>query len=191
MKFWILLPLAIVYLHFDASAFGDKLIPDLSFKLSGTNIAFPCPSTKRIYQESGRYLPKNIISTRIQVDGSDAIMALPRYKHGVPFTLGKISLKTKGCKATMLPFPCWGIQEEGNCEALQSVVDIVLDPLDTLWVLDVGIVNTLEQPVLRCPPKIVGVSVKTGEVLKVIDLTPFATSLSRLQYLLVDYTPGN
>lgn len=169
-------------------ACGDRhLIPDLSFKLSGHNIAFPCPSTKKIFQNSGRYVPKHVIGTRLQIAGSDAIVALPRYKQGVPFTLGRFSLKTRGCKGTLEPFPCWAIQEEGNCEGLQSVVDILLDPLDNLWVLDVGIVNTLEQPVFRCPPKIVGVSTKTGQVLKTIDLTPFATAVSRLQYLLVDY----
>lgn len=167
---------------------GDKhLIPDLSFKLSGHNVAFPCPSTKKIFQNSGRYVPKNIIGTRLQISGSDAIVALPRYKQGVPFTLGKFSLKTRGCKGTLEPFPCWAIQEEGNCEALQSVVDIILDPMDVLWVLDVGIANTLEQPVYRCPPKIVGISTKTGQVLKTIDLMPFVTGASRLQYLLVDY----
>lgn len=166
-----------------------NLIPDLSFKLSGHNIAFPCKSTKHIYQNTGRYVPRSIIATRIQIVGSDAILAIPRLKHGVPFTLGKVSLKAKGCKATITPFPCWAIQEEGNCKALQSVVDMVVDPMDVLWLLDAGIVNTLEQPVLRCPPKIVGVNAKTGEVMKVVDLKPFATSSSRLQFLLVDYLP--
>lgn len=132
-------------------------------------------------------MPKHIIGTRLQVAGSDAVIALPRYKHGVPFTLGKISLKTKGCKATMQPFPCWAMQEEGNCQSLQSVVDIQADTMDTLWVLDVGIVNTLEQPVLRCPPKLVGINMRSGQMVKKIELTPFATPVSRLQYLLVDY----
>lgn len=184
---WIFLLIA--YLTTVQSTCDKNLIPDLSFKLSGFNIAFPCPSTKAIYRSTNRYVPKSVIATRLQIAGSDAILAIPRYKHGVPFTLGKVSLKTKGCKATMTPFPCWAINEEGNCNALQSVVDMVLDPMDVLWVLDVGIVNTLEQPVLRCPPKIVGVNVKSGIVMKIIDLAPFATSLSRLQYILVDYLP--
>jgi hypothetical protein len=51
----------------------------------------------------------------------------------------------------------------------------------------VGIVNTLEQPIRRCPPKIVALCVKTGKVLKVIDLSSLVTSASRLQYLVVDY----
>lgn len=89
----------------------------------------------------------------------------------------------------MQPYPCWAMQEEGSCQSLQSVVDIQTDTTDTLWALDVGIVNTLEQPVLRCPPKIVGISVRTGQMVKNIALTAFATPVSRLQYLLVDYLP--
>lgn len=164
-----------------------NLVPDLSFKLTGSDLAFPCESTKNIYKSTGRYVVKNIIATRMQINKDDAYIALPRYKHGVPFTLAKFSLKSKGCKATLVPYPCWSLQEEGNCEALQNVVDLVIDPSDTLWVLDTGIVNTLEQPVLRCKPKIVGIDLKTGLVIKVVSLESLVTPHTRLQYLVVDY----
>lgn len=141
-----------------------QLLPELSFTLSGFSLDWPCQSTKNIYQTSGRYIPRNIIATRTQIYKDAAIVALPRYRPGVPFTLGAMSLKTKDCTPKVTPFPCWAIQEEGNCHGLQNVVDIVLDIQDILWVLDVGIVNTLEQPVRRCPPKVVGINVKSGKV---------------------------
>lgn len=53
--------------------------------------------------------------------------------------------------------------------------------------LDVGIVNTLEQPVKRCPPKVVAIDVRSGKVVKVIDLSNLVVSTSRLQYIVVDY----
>ncbi|XP_044759960.1 major royal jelly protein 1 [Coccinella septempunctata] len=168
---------------------NKNLLPDLSYKLSGTELAFPCKSTENIYKQTGRYIPKNVIATRLQVYQENAIVALPRYKHGVPYTLAKFSLKSKGCKAILEPFPCWSIQEEGNCEALQNVIDIVLDPNDILWVLDLGICNTLEQPIRRCPPKIVAINAATGIVVKVVDLSPFILPESRPQYILVDYAP--
>ncbi|XP_045478067.1 major royal jelly protein 1-like [Harmonia axyridis] len=168
---------------------NKNLLPDLSYKLSGTELAFPCKSTENIYKQTGRYIPKNVIATRLQVYQDNAIVALPRYKHGVPYTLAKFSLKSKGCKAILEPFPCWSIQEEGNCEALQNVIDIVLDPNDILWVLDLGICNTLEQPIRRCPPKIVAINAATGIVVKVVDLSPFILPESRPQYILVDYAP--
>ncbi|XP_018335170.1 major royal jelly protein 1-like [Agrilus planipennis] len=170
------------------NAICDKnLISDLSFKISGVNVEFSCENTKNIYITSGRYVPKNMIPIRMQIYKDWAILALPRYREGVPFCLAKFSLKTKGCHATLEPFPCWSLQEEGNCDAFQSVVDIYLDPFENLWVLDTGIVNTLDQPVKRCPPKIVGINMKTGQIIKVIDLSKFLTPLSKLQYILVDF----
>ncbi len=56
-----------------------------------------------------------------------------------------------------------------------------------MWVLDVGIVNTLEQPVRRCAPKVVAIDVKTQKVLKVLDLSNLVLAESKLQYLVVDY----
>lgn len=168
---------------------NKNLLSDLSYKLSGTELAFPCKSTENIYKQTGRYIPKNVIATRLQVYQESAIVALPRYKHGVPYTLAKISLKSRGCKAILEPFPCWSIQEEGNCEALQNVIDMVLDPNDILWVLDLGICNTLEQPIRRCPPKIVAINAATGIVVKIVDLSPYILPESRPQYILVDYAP--
>lgn len=179
---------------FIATAFAAcdrSLVPDLTFKLSGGSLAFPCSSTKNIYTTSGRYIPKNVIGTRMQIYKDEAFIALPRYKQGVPFTLSKFSLKSKGCQAVLEPYPCWSMQEEGNPEALQSVVDIFLDRSDLLWALDVGIVNTLEQPVRRSSPKVVAINVKTGQAAKVIDLSQFITPESSLQYLVVEYGPDN
>lgn len=105
----------------------DAIIPQLTYRLSGNNIEWPCESTKNIYTSTGRYIPRNMIGTRAQLYNNDAIVAYPRYRPGVPFTLGSISLKKGSCYASVSPFPCWSIQEEGNCQALQSVVDLVID----------------------------------------------------------------
>ncbi|KAG5308175.1 MRJP1 protein, partial [Acromyrmex insinuator] len=171
-----------------SSVVCDKqLLPELSFILSGRSLEWPSEDTKNIYETNGRYIARNVIATRAQIYKDDAIVAMPRYKPGVPFTLGVMSLKKKDCIPKVIAFPCWAIQEEGNCKALQSVVDIFLDIQEILWVLDVGIVNTLEQPVRRCPPKVVGIDVKSGKVVKVIDLSHLVNELSRLQYLTIDY----
>lgn len=145
---------------------GEQLLQELSLTLSGYSLSWPCQSTRNIYETSGRYIAKNVISTRSQIYKDQVILAMPRYKPGVPFTLGVVSLESTDCSPKVAPFPCWAIQEEGNCQALQSAVDIVLDKQDILWVLDVGIVNSLEQPVRRCPPKVVGIDAKSGKVLR-------------------------
>lgn len=164
-----------------------QLLPDLTFILSGANLEWPCSATKNIYTSSGRYISKNVIATRMQIYKDDAIVVTPRYKEGVPFTLGKLSLKSKNHYPSITPFPCLNLQEEGNCRAIQSAVDIFLDAQDILWVLDTGIVNTLEQVITRCPPKVVAINMKTGKLIKTIDLSEMANSTSRLQYLVVDY----
>ncbi|GLV34804.1 yellow-g [Carabus blaptoides fortunei] len=164
-----------------------NLAHEMTVTLNGANLEWPCLSTRNIYMQSGRYISRNVIATRTQIYNDQVFVALPRYKSGVPFTLGTFSLASDSCLPTIKPYPCWPIQEEGNCHALQSVVDLHLCGNNILWVLDVGIVNTLEQPVRRCPPKVVGISVKTGKVVKVIDLSGLVTSASRLQYLVVDH----
>ncbi|XP_026294092.1 protein yellow-like [Frankliniella occidentalis] len=153
----------------------------------GGSFVWPCVSTKNIYKQSKRYVPKSVIATRMQIYGTEAFVALPRFKAGVPATLVKVDLKHRGCQAELTPFPCWSVQEEGNCEALQSVVDIFLDANNILWALDAGIVNTLEQPVRRCSPKVMAFDVKTGKLIKKVDLSSLTCPASRLQYLVVDY----
>ncbi|CAD7003035.1 unnamed protein product [Ceratitis capitata] len=160
----------------------------LTFQLSGNNLRWPCESTKNIYVQSGRYVPRNVIVTRAQLRRDDAFVALPRYKQGVPFTLGRVQLKKGQCIAKIAPYPCWAIQEEGNCQALQSVVDIAVDPNGLLWALDVGLVNTLEQPIRRCGPKIVAINTADNKVVKSIDLKDLVTAESRLQFIVVDYS---
>lgn len=164
-----------------------QILHDLTFQLSGSSLEWPCASTKNIYVQSGRYTPKNVIITRSQIYRDEAYVTLPRLKSGVPFTLGKISMKRGQCRTSVVPYPCWSLQEEGNCQALQSAVDLFLDPNDILWVLDVGLVNTLEQPVRRCPPKVVGINVKTGRVVQSIDLSGLVVSSSRLQHIVAEY----
>lgn len=154
---------------------------------TGGQFDWPNDATKSIYKSSGRYIPKNIIATRAQIWKDEIFVALPRYKPGVPVTLGKIGLKQRGCEAVIEPFPCWASQEEGDCNSLQSVVDLYLDENNILWVLDTGVVNSLEQPIRKAPPKVVAINVLTGKKVKVLDLCGLVAQASRLQYIVVEY----
>lgn len=172
------------------AACSDKnLVQNFHFRLSGNNLHFPCPATRSICASSGRYIPKNIIATRLQIYQAAAFVALPRYRPGVPFTVAKFHLTSANTNALLEPFPSWIHQEEGNCQAIQNAIDLFLDPLDRLWVLDIGICNTLEQPVKRCGAKIWGFDAESGDILKTINLENLVSQESRLQYLVVDYSP--
>lgn len=120
--------LAVGCLAAGAFAQCDKsILPELTYRLGGNNLEWPCQSTKNIYTTTGRYIPKNVIATRTQIHKDEAFIALPRYKTGVPFTLGRVSLQKGACQTAIAPYPCWALQEEGNCQALQSVVDLFID----------------------------------------------------------------
>ncbi|XP_003493838.1 major royal jelly protein 5 [Bombus impatiens] len=166
---------------------GNATLPE-TIKWTGGNFEWPCPTTKNMFKSSGKYISKNVIATRVALYTNNAIVALPRYKAGIPVTLAKISQDVQSCEATLVPYPCWSLQEEGTCTALQNVVDIYLDPQNILWVLDTGVVNTLDEPMRRCPPKILAVNVVTGKLVKTVDLTGLTSSASRLQYLVSDYS---
>lgn len=160
-----------------------------SIQWTGASFKWPCKSTKTIYKASGRYINKNHIGTRAQIYKDQVFIAMPRLRNGVAATLVSTSLKDTSCQAQLTPYPCWSLQEEGNCDAFQSVVDLFLDPQDILWVLDTGVINSLDNPVRRCPPKVVGIDVKTKKIVKKLDLAGLVCAASRLQYLVVDYAP--
>lgn len=170
-------------------ATNDKTSLTGNVQWTAGSFQWPCPTTKNMFKSSGRYISKNVIATRAAIYNDDAIVALPRYKQGVPATLAKIQKDEENCEATLVPYPCWSLQEEGTCTALQNVVDLYLDPQNILWVLDTGVVNTLDQPVRNCPPKVLAINVSTGKLVKTVELTGLTTSTSRLQYVVADYSP--
>lgn len=47
--------------------------------------------------------------------------------------------------------------------------------------------NTLEQPIRRCSPKVVAIDTKTNKVVKRIDISDVMTPDSKIHHLLVDY----
>ncbi|KAG8040907.1 hypothetical protein G9C98_001895 [Cotesia typhae] len=157
---------------------------DLKFFVKGRNLVWPSPDTEQTFSRNGRYDRRSIIGTKIQLFEDQVFIAFPRLKPGVPITLG---VAKHGNKNIYEAFPCWAMQEEGNCDGLQSVVDISVDDNGILWALDTGIVNTLTQPVFRCKPKVFAFNIRNKELIKVIDLSKLVIETSRLQNLIVDY----
>lgn len=82
----------------------------------------------------------------------------------MPATLASIPLNCRTGSPSLSAYPCWSLQEEGNCASIQSAVDVFMDPQEVIWALDTGIVNTLEEPVRKCPPKVVAINAKDGNV---------------------------
>ncbi|XP_003695155.1 protein yellow [Apis florea] len=166
---------------------GNATLPE-TIKWTGGSFEWPSSTTKNMYKSNGKYISKNVIATRIAMHNNEAIVALPRFKAGIPATLAKLSKKAQNCEATLIPYPCWSLQEEGTCTALQNVVDLYLDPQNILWILDTGVVDTLDEPVRKCPAKVLAIDVTTGKLIKTVELTGLTSPTSRLQYVVSDYT---
>lgn len=75
----------------------------------------------------------------------------------------------KNCYNYVKPYPCIDKQEtgKGSCVSgsLINAVDLVMGQDGILWVLDVGISETLsDQPIKNGEAKIIGFDVATGKV---------------------------
>lgn len=145
---------------------GDSAVAvPAAYSINGQNAEFPCASTKNVYTDTGRYVPKNVIATRFQVWDDRAFVLTSRFRSGVPFTVSTFRLDCQNrCWPILSPYPCWAQNQEGDPDAIQNAVDIYLDPTGTLWILDTGVVNTVEQPVRRTQPRIFAVDIKTNQV---------------------------
>lgn len=186
------LVLFLVFLTQSSEGYGtfpsdSRAVSTPDMRWSGADFTWPCSTTKALLKNSGKFINKNNIATRGALRGDTYFFAFPRYRPGVPATLVKTKLKRGACSVTFEPFPCWTMQEESKCSALQSVVDLVLDASDVLWVLDTGVVNTLEdEPVQNCPPKVLAFNARNGKLVKTITFEGLTQKSSRLQYIAVD-----
>lgn len=136
-----------------------------AYTLNGQNLEWPSASTKTAFADAGRYVAKNIIATRVQVWAGRAFVLTSRFRSGVPFTVSAVRLDCRDrCWPVLSPYPCWSLHEDGDPNAVQNAVDMYLDPEGILWLLDSGLVNTVERLVRRAQPKILAVDVKTDKV---------------------------
>lgn len=77
-------------------------------------------------------------------------------KPGIPATLAIINPRKRSAdKATLLePYPDWSWHGDKDCEGLISVFRTKVDECGRLWVLDTGVIDSLNTARRVCPPKI-------------------------------------
>lgn len=62
-------------------------------------------------------------------------------------------------------WPSWDMNKLGDCDALQYTQSMEIDNDNVMWVIDTGRVNIFtEEPDNTCPPKLVWLDTKTGEM---------------------------
>ncbi|CAI6344495.1 unnamed protein product [Macrosiphum euphorbiae] len=159
---------------------------------TGAQYRFECDTVDALLRDNGRYVPRNNIALRAQICGNDLYLAYPRLRSGVPATVATTCLFTADAcsEAVMTPYPCLSVQEQGKSGEVQNAVDLYLDEQEVLWVLDTGVVQTLDkdtEPLRTGPPTVWAFDLNTRKLLTKIDLTCLTTPMSRLQCLAVDY----
>uniref|UniRef100_A0A224XQ61 Putative major royal jelly protein n=1 Tax=Panstrongylus lignarius TaxID=156445 RepID=A0A224XQ61_9HEMI len=171
-------------------SFTREMICSLTIYPSGWYIAWQNKSQKEEIIRKGMYVPKNILPTRFQMFNDSVFVTLPRFRCGVPFSLGMVSFKDY-CKAEplMTPYPSW-YTDKCHDESVHSAVDLVVDLKNTLWVLDTGVINTLVRPKMVDSPRVIGYCLKTAKVSQIVNLSPFTNDRTRFQYVQAETYQG-
>nr|CAD7404767.1 unnamed protein product [Timema cristinae] len=145
---------------------------------------------------TGNYIPENNVFTGLEVGWGRVFLTLPRLRSGVAATLATIPRADlqgqTGNAPTLQAYPNWQWHRaEANCSGLISVYRARADRCDRLWVLDSGIMNSLESYTPVCPPKIVAFDLRTDRLVKSYEFPRASLRLnSLLTNLVIDYQGG-
>ncbi|XP_071554033.1 dopaminechrome tautomerase [Temnothorax nylanderi] len=117
------------------------------------------------------YQPENIVMTGIEISWNRIFVSTPRLRAGVPATLSFFPRKTPlGSSPRLQAYPSWDWHGAGrgeiNCSRLISVYRTRLDSCDRLWVVDAGVMTSIDDFMPVCPPKVVVFDLKTDQVVR-------------------------
>lgn len=84
----------------------------------------------------------------------------------MPFTLSRITLNGKDQFYNYVqPFPTLEKSIVDDQKSIVNAIDVYMGQNGILWVLDIGIINTLEEkPKRECEAKILGIESSSGRV---------------------------
>ncbi|XP_017126069.1 protein yellow isoform X2 [Drosophila elegans] len=117
---------------------------------------------------NGDFVPKNNLPLGIDVYQNRLFVTTPRWKDGVPASLGTIPFPPKETSPAIKPYPNWeahGNPNNPDCSKLISVYRTAVDRCHRLWLIDSGIVNATINLNQICPPKIVIYDLRTDKLL--------------------------
>ncbi|XP_076233712.1 dopaminechrome tautomerase [Calliopsis andreniformis] len=139
------------------------------FQWNTIDVVWPSDDERQYAVSHGDYIPANNFIAGIKFWKGKMYLSLPRWKDGVPVTLGVTSATpvNRVTAPNLEAFPSWEMQKVGDCSALQYVQSMEIDPIGRMWVLDSGRSSSLSETKTACPPRLVILNLeKDGEVLK-------------------------
>lgn len=118
-----------------------------------------------------QYRPENIAPTGVEVSWDRIFISTPRFRAGVPATLSFVPRKVPlGSSPRLQAYPSWDWHGAGkgeiNCTKLISVYRTRLDRCGRLWVVDAGVMTSVDDFMPVCPPKVVVFDLKTDQVVR-------------------------
>ncbi|XP_069111214.1 protein yellow-like [Argopecten irradians] len=144
---------------------------------------------------SKEFIIENNIISGVKVLDGNVYVTVPRWKPGVPSTLNKVITDPgNGNESILEPFPNWEMQTVGDCNALQYVQSMEVDPnTGYMWIIDVGRIDTLtENPQNLCPAKLVIYDVRNQQVVHVHEFSDNVVPRTSnfLNDIVLDYVNG-
>ncbi|XP_018570738.1 protein yellow-like [Anoplophora glabripennis] len=116
---------------------------------------------------------ENTVFTGFEVTSNRIFLATPRLRVGVPATLSTIPRNTPpGSSPVLQAFPDWSmhgaVRGDVNCTGLISVYRIRADSCNRLWVLDSGVMTSLDDFTRVCNPKLMVFDLRTDQIVRTV-----------------------
>lgn len=142
----------------------------VNFQWNYINYTWPNEETYLKAEKDQSYVERNNVISGVKFWRDTMYLTIPRWRTGVPVTLASTpAVARNGQTAPRLePYPSWDMQRLGDCEALQFVQNVEIDPLGRMWVPDTGRTATLSlDSKSDCPPRLVILDLEqAGKVIK-------------------------
>ncbi|XP_069358528.1 dopaminechrome tautomerase-like [Maniola hyperantus] len=118
-----------------------------------------------------KFQPENTVPSGLEIGWDRLYLGIPRLRAGVPATLAWVPRSLPpGVSPVLQAYPDWSWHTAGrgdiNCTGLISVYRIRADRCNRLWVLDSGVITSLDDFRRVCPPKILLFDMATDRLVR-------------------------
>lgn len=118
-----------------------------------------------------KFRPENTVFTGLEMTKDRVFVSMPRLREGVPATLASMSTRAApGSSPVLQAYPDWSFHSSKNgnvtCNGLVSVYRIRQDSCNRLWVLDSGVMTSLDNFRRICPPKLMIFDLRTDRLVR-------------------------
>lgn len=89
-------------------------------------------------------------------------VTIPRFRDGVPVTLGYVVQGRNGSLIQPYPAYSWHRVTRSNCNGITSAFRVAIDSCFQMWVLDSGIIGSKQ----KCPPQLLVFDLKSDTLMR-------------------------